>query len=372
MWIRIRKIYIKCSLMAILSWIPTSELLAENPECPSKSNSLYTSGLLKSVAYGDGKFVLVGTGPGKYGPTGVVFISEDEKTWEHVYTGGGTFRDVTWGEGQFIAVGYGGVDEGDLIIGSKDGHEWNTRFVNRETTISNLALDAVHWTGKTFVAAGSKGILIPDKDGVWDYVVTRDDFPDQPHSTMTLDTVTSNQSSILVGGLLTELYKLEAGKTWKKLSGPGNYKRHFSMIWDGKRFLSTSIRGQIHTSVDGVQWETINTGSKYNLRDIVWTGLHYVVVGECGTILISEDAKTWDSVNPGTSAGLSRIAWGGDRFVVIGNLGWSENIVLTSVNGKTWEQMKIENIQPTFNYNSHIQDGKTRVSHVAHGQLSLE
>ncbi len=336
----IKQLKTKITLLSALFCLLGIYTLSIKADCsPKNSEKYYTSGELWAVTYGNGKFVIVGTSQGKSGSTGVVYVSEDAKAWTPVFLGGGALRDVTWGGEQFIAVGYGGLGEDDWVIGSSDGDKWATVFVDRDPSSEKYSLNAIHWTGNSFVGAGYKGILMSNATGSWEYVLTRESFPDDSHSHMILEAVSSNKSGILVGGPMTELFKLEGGKKWVRVSDTGDRKRHFSILWNGNHFISTSFGGKIQTSVDGSQWETLNTQTNHALLDIAWTGTHYIAVGVCGVILLSNDAKSWELVESGTSNNLRSIAWDGKRYVVVGH-----SIALTSEDGKSWKKMNLENL----------------------------
>ena len=92
-------------------------------------NPLPTNESMQGVAYGNGKFVSVGTG-------GAILTSLDGVTWARQNSGTlSNLSCATWGNNKFVAVGSAGI-----ILISSDGVSWATKSSG---TIRKL--NAVTW-----------------------------------------------------------------------------------------------------------------------------------------------------------------------------------------------------------------------------------
>jgi hypothetical protein len=93
--------------------------------------------------------------------------------------------------------------------------------------------------------------------------------------------------------------------------------------------------GQIFTSIDGTQTNTLQTsGTGENLVDVVYGSGIFIAVGENGTIVTSTDGVTWNVRTSGTTNNLNSVAYNDTdaEFIVVGD----NNTILTSSNGSTW------------------------------------
>lgn len=202
-------------------------------------------------------------------------------------------------------------------------------------------------------------------------------------TTNNLFSVTSN-GNILVATPLRDFGKQvyvsnDNGETWTQTNVPSPDNRFRNVIWDGNRFLTqdsyriiyessdgiswkqlstTSVanpnltyinnqymivggsnRGEIQTSLDGVNWSSLSVvtpnSSGKNLLDVTWNGETYVAVGALGTIVTSTDGTNWVSQNSGTNLRISAVSWDGGQFVAVGGEA-NNGISLTSNDGVTW------------------------------------
>jgi hypothetical protein len=119
-----------------------------------------TDMMLKGAAYGNGKYVAVGSSWSS-GATGVIYTSADGSGWYQITTGLiGRLTDVIYENGMFVAVG-----ENDTLMYSADGTSWTT--VSRTKTINS---GSINYTGIAygeglFVAVGGNGEIVKSLDG---------------------------------------------------------------------------------------------------------------------------------------------------------------------------------------------------------------
>jgi hypothetical protein len=252
------------------------------------------TGQLNGVAYGSGRFVVVGASPPPSFPPpqefyGAVLTSTDGATWtgSTVDTALG-LSGVAYGDGQFVAVG--GEPSGlAAILTSPDGASWTNS--NPSGTNSNPSaitiLFAVCCGNGQFVAVGIGGAILTSTDGA----------------------------------------------SWTaRNSGTGDYLDGVA-FGDGQ-FVAVGAGGIILTSTDGATWTVRNSGTTLDLGGIAYHSGQFVAVGDYGTIVTSTDGANWTGRNSGTGqdpVDLNGVAYGNGRFVAVG---WDErvgaSVILTS------------------------------------------
>jgi len=228
---------------------------------PSSSTGLNQT-RFRSVAWGAGKFVAVGTidvgNPPLALPQGVVYTSTDGVAWTAQASSallGDSFISVIWAGNEFLAVGASVAHsaDGDLVLlpppvfTSADGSAW-TRYSPLTSVIGGTALVSVAWSGSRFVAVGTPGFLFDQRsvatsaDGVnWDYV---NPLPDPPFDAGALEAVT----------------------------------------WTGNHFVAVGASTSELTSPDGLVWTAHTTGAS-DLSSVATDGLQCIAVGDAGTIM---------------------------------------------------------------------------------------
>ena len=93
-------------------------------------------------------------------------------------------------------------------------------------------------------------------------------------------------------------------------------------------FLAVGDNGTILKSIDGENWEEIESPTEENLNEIIYDeeNEEYIAVGDNGTILISEDGENWEEVDSGTDEDLHSITLSDSNVHISG----SNGTVLTS------------------------------------------
>ena len=192
------------------------------PSVDTPTNAFY-GGIGYGVAFNGTVWVAVGG----QGSTGTIFYSGDGYYW-NLATGGSlvgsgyVWKDVTWNGSFFVAVGYSGAGGGTTIIYSSDGINWSAC----SGTLFSWRGEAVASNGGTFVAVGSgtNTILISTDAINW--------------TAVSGTTFTSGSSSVIGGKGIT---------------------------WNGEMWIAsgdtTTGPNNILTSRDGTTWsETLNSG----------------------------------------------------------------------------------------------------------------
>ena len=106
--------------------------------------------------FGNGVFVLVGNHGGG-GPPYWCAVSPDGESISHVRTDMPSIRSIAFGAGRFVIVGEGGVR-----ISSTDGKSWHKHHADKSENFR-----WVLWTGKTFLAGGGKNVYSSGNGQEW-------------------------------------------------------------------------------------------------------------------------------------------------------------------------------------------------------------
>jgi hypothetical protein len=122
-------------------------LTSPNGTTWTKQNS-NTVSILRSVTYGDGQFVVVGT---------TILTSRDGRAWEEISNGDeqnfGLLNSVAYGNGQFVAVSRN-------LYFSPDGKNWTKKDLN-----ILYGFNSIVFADSQFIAVGDIGMIIGSGDG---------------------------------------------------------------------------------------------------------------------------------------------------------------------------------------------------------------
>lgn len=332
---------------------------------------------LRGMAYGDGKYVIVGNaGDNDYAAR--IYTSNNGTDWhETAAVPHHRLNDIAYGEGKFVAVGMYGK-----ILVSENGEDWVTKTVTypdkKKTTLQSITYSDAQ---EKFVAVGMgpvsdqhKGGIMTSADGInWEFPYS--------DSTYTLwDVACGNGTFVAVGGTNSGsglILTSNDGVTWAKPSGSPGSPVFYAVDHDGSRFIVTggglnafvtvsengsswSTRsmptgapglgavaasgptnlvvmggyGDIYTSSDaGGSWSYSTLGTTETLKDVAWNGSDlYVAVGVEGTIQTSPDGQTWTIRTSNTTNDLNKVDYLNGRFIVVGKSG----TIISSTDGISW------------------------------------
>eukprot|EP01034_Spumella_vulgaris_P046897 gene46897-58498_t len=233
---------------------------------------------MKSVAYGNGRYVLVGDAPLDNGTTNLGFTNLALTTTdgvsysagETIHLQGGTysFNDVAFGNGTFVAVG---TDA--MIQTSKDGLKWNYSQVEFGKNLRSVAFG-----DNKFVAVGDNGLI---------------------------------------------LYSYN-GKSWAKSTSAAIYSYN-SVAYANGLFVLVGPKGVLATSTDGNFWMYRSAGTNENLYGVAFGNGKWLAVGSNNTMITSPNAEQWTAKHPAT--GLN-----GKVFKYVENIVWENPSSQTSEN----------------------------------------
>ena len=248
----------------------------------------------ESIAYGNGKFVAVGSnGNAAYSTDGInwtpinMYFSDEitENIW---------MESVAFGNGKFVAVGRANYDDTPDAAYSTDGINWTQTYLQTDVIWYSIA----YGNGK-FVAVGSSGNAAYSTDGI----------------------------------------------NWTQTSMPISYSTtDISITFGNGKFVVVAYDGTAAYSTDGINWTQTSMPSSSSWRSIAYGNSMFVVAGS-GKIAYSADGINWTETNISSAKteALFSIAYGGDKFVAVGRDRRSKySCTVYSTDGINWTLNTLE------------------------------
>ncbi|QTN33246.1 hypothetical protein HZ994_13300 [Akkermansiaceae bacterium] len=279
-------------------------------------------GIMRGIAYGNGKFVQVGQ-------SGIIYVSTDGLNWTSpISPTTRDLRDVTFGNGRFVAVG-----DSATILHSTDAVNWTLTTYPRSAFSSALNIHGVAFGNGVFAAAGLSNLTLKSTDGIawtvegtsdfnvgWsgiDFVNGRFFYMGNRLGTLGARIITSTDAStftapVTVSPNKTLLHIAYLNGVYVSAGGAGNGggfrftsndgsgatevvapSTITSVISDGTRFIASGHTSD-YTSTDGLNW-TVIPGSPGKGYDIA-VGNGRVVFAD--SFRTSTDLTTWEGTRP--------------------------------------------------------------------------
>jgi hypothetical protein len=231
----------------------------------------------KSMAYGNGRYVLVSDG-------GLAWYSTDETNW--------------------VAENSGFQNQVNQIIGGQ----------------SNL------------VAFASSLPVLVSPDGVAFSAVSNS--PAGVLTTGTFDGTNYVAVGASVQGPFTyigEIYTSTNTTDWVRRTSNANQPL-YAICRGPSRWVAVGGGGTVTTSPNTLAWTLRSSGTANNLRGVAFGSGIYVAVGSIGTLITSTDGAAWDVQFSGTSADLLSVRFLNGQFIATGRGG----AIITSPDGINW------------------------------------
>jgi len=279
------------------------------------------------VAYGAGRFVAAGSG-------NTALTSNDGITWTNPTVDASTsttLEGVAFGSGKFVLVGRNS-NFAPAAFTSTDGTTWTPS--NAITASGGIGFIRVGASSTGFVAAGGS-LVYSSADGVA-WTARTSALPPTPGQS---GGVTENAAGATFAG--TQFFVLgyygsittsPDGIAWTRRSS-GTIADLGSVLHDGTRFVASGAGGTILTSPDGSAWTQLTTGSTADFSNLAYSGTRYVAAGS-GGVYQSANLTAWTVVAGTNVDRWTAAAYGGGRFVVANSattLG-----TRSSADGVTW------------------------------------
>jgi Ig-like domain-containing protein len=205
------------------------------------------------VAYGDGRFVIVGNNQS--------LVSSNGADWNEGLMSGLSARSVAYGAGRFAVVG-----DGTSVATSSDGQTWTSRTLGAAYSLSGVA----YGNGR-FVAVGPLVTAWSAEGSNWNIE--------------NLNPGTSFYQGVAFGnGLFVAATDFgivatsSDGITWTEQ--PSDSGPITSISYGAGGFLAVGWNGLIESSTDGTNWQIRPSGANVGLSDVSFFNGTFVTVGD--------------------------------------------------------------------------------------------
>ena len=287
-------------------------------------SSTLTNG--KAIAYGNGRFVSVGT---VNITVDCVAWSTDGRTW----TGAdgialGAWTSICYGNGLFVAAASGLNAPGNYIMTSPDGVTWTGRVLT-------VPVISVAYGNGRFIALIASPHNYYSTDGITWTLQVGSPYPNDS----TLRIAYGNGIFVVTDTAGNSLVTSD-GITWASYTGPQGLDNYFdnsqgkALVYYGGYFYLPGQNG-IAQSTDGITWSYTYVG---------WSGLPVatssgddliIVVTSTAMVYTSSDGISWNlRVSPTGFSNVADAAYGNNVFVVFGTkfatTAWGGTLVYAS------------------------------------------
>lgn len=241
------------------------------------------------------------------------------------------FKSLAFGNGRWVAVGTGA---GLGVIGeSSDGLAWT---LTQENSTQYYDLHNVAFGNGTFVALSSLGVLI-SADGVnWAAATVPTSNGTTPYPQSLTAAAYGNGRWVAVDDFFyTEnglgIWTSTDGSSWNVLLLNTPYAQPTAIAWGNGLYVIVGYGGLLLTSPDGTNWSNRSFSSGVALMGITYANGQFVAVGQNGQILVSPDGTgNWTTYSAGV-IDYKAVAYGGGQFLATGQYGAS-----LSSDGRSW------------------------------------
>jgi hypothetical protein len=271
----------------------------------------------RDVAYGNGRFVAVGS---PLGSLGSIYTSTNGLDWVAPINGE-TFlpRRVVFANDEFVAVGVAGA-----VLSSTDGLNWMVRRGGVPAPLSSVAA----LTDRVVAVGGTFGSTVPTALGSTNresWQIQPPAFPNYPNR------IINANGQFLVIGTAGYISTSTDGTAWtNRGSAITNWMN--DLIYSQGLYLAVGVQGSIELSSDAVNWTNRSIDSSRHFYGVARGNGLFVAVGNPGVISSSSDGVHWTSEITGATNWLRSVAFGANTFVSVGDGG----AILHSTNGHAW------------------------------------
>ncbi|MEO6283215.1 MAG: T9SS type A sorting domain-containing protein [Dyadobacter sp.] len=272
----------------------------------------FSTVILNGAAFGNGRFVAVGSETLEYGSgmSNLIINSADGVNYKvsqtiHLSGGARSFNDVVFGKGMFVAVG---ADA--FIQTSLDGINWSYSQI-----IFGKTLTGVAFGNGRFVAVGYDGLILWSLDGkAW--------YKANSAGTVSYNKVRFVNNQFVLVGREGVLATSTMGANWE-FKATGTKNNLTSIAYGGGRSIAVGAYNTIVTSLNGYGWKSQQfSPSDVHFSDICYANGQFVLVTSGGKFYTSTSTNFWAIVpNYYTNTYLKAITHGNGQFLAVGNAG---------------------------------------------------
>ena len=206
---------------------------------------------------------------------------------------------------------------GLLMTADQKGENWQP--LNAAVTEEDYFFSLIHDKKfNTQITAGPPGIILQTTDAEKNWQVR---LALSNSAEGYFHQLIGNQRGTLVAlaGPGYSQYSLDGGTQWARCNIATD-KQLFNGLYDNSRqkFYAIGQHGRILQSSDGVDWQTLMSGTLNNLQAIAATAKHLIVGGSKGTLLVSSNSgATWQAPSLDTSEGILHLNTTSDPKILI-------------------------------------------------------
>lgn len=239
--------------------------------------------------------------------------------------GSGVWRSIAFGNGKYVAVGVDpSSSSNSFVTTSTDGVNWTV-----PKNVGTLNLKSVVFGNGKFIAIAGFGSDIISVDGEnWTEAAT-------PTVQGTPSITFGNGKFLYCGG--TKLFTSTDGVNWTEINIGLENATHALYFANGMFFISSNS-GKLRHSSDGVNWsEPVSTGANgVTINDIAYgNGIYIIAVGK--ELRYSTDLSTWNKVSASIYDYVYSVSFSNGKFMAGLSTGWC----WTSNDGLNWERKDI-------------------------------
>jgi len=285
------------------------------PQWTAITQSVFSSGYIYAIAYGNGKFVAGGS-------NGKMATSTDGITWtavtQSVFESYDEIDAIAYENGKFVAGG----SNGKMAV-STNGTTWSP--VTQSIFGSFYNIYAIAYGNGKFVAGGANALMATSTDGTTWTKVTQSVFSGNIYA------ITYGNGKFVAGG--AQIATSTDGTTWTAVTQSVFSSGYiYAIPYGNNKFVAGGGFGKMATSTNGTTWTAVTQsvfGSYNHIFAIAYGNGKFVAGGYIGQMATSTDGTTWTAVTQSILAEIKAIAYGNNKFVAVGSNGkmayWNDN-----------------------------------------------
>jgi photosystem II stability/assembly factor-like uncharacterized protein len=185
--------------------------------------------------------------------------------------------------------------------------------------LGEVQLNFVLYTGSSWLAVGTRGIVLQRIAGVWEqtYALPYGDLTGIAYNPATPSWVVIGTEGLIARSddfVIWSIINTGATQTLRSIEHYGTQ--------GATKHVAVGDNGIILYSLDdGVTWLINNTVTTQNLKSVKYLNDQWIAVGDRGTILVSPDAMNWTSYYSGYKYNLADITFINNQYYIVGNKG---------------------------------------------------
>ena len=267
---------------------------------------------------------------------GYIYYSTDKENWNIFrFSEPVELKSICYGNGKFVTVGKNGT----IKVSNTPNSSWSNINLGSEITLNKVIWSSV---ASLFIAVGDNGKIFTSSTGnTW-----------VDNSLAILDNLYSiceNDSMVIVIGQNRRVLTSINGTSW---SGSGSTSiTLYDVCWDGSQFIIVGSGGNIYTTVDGITLTSRTSGTTKDLYSVCYNGAEIVAVGDNEVSISSTDGVAW-SVK--YVLGNNYSSWATRKIFKQNQINTKESEINDFENNKIIKQDSIVSIQEDLLYENNF------------------